>query len=207
MNLKFEFSELEGELSFIPGFLRGANRSLRLPGGCGLQRSEEVLEALNWEKREMRGRFSWLLSPPRPLLPSSLPRMGEPHLLTVIQILVPKGARPGPALACRLPAVSYWDMELQPATKASSGSKETQAPWTFWREGWGLPFSAGFLAFRSAQETPRLPSWELLCLLRSFVILSIFQNDPFAVFPINCHIFSMAETWNLFLRLCRWLET
>lgn len=164
------------------------------------------MEALNWEKREVRGRFSWLLRPPRPLLSSSLQRLGEPHLLTVIQILVPKGARPGPALARRLPAGSYWDTELQLATKASSGSKETRVPWTFWREGWGLPFSAGFLAFRSAEESPRLPSWELLCLPGSFVILSLFQSDPFAVFPINCHIFSMAGTWNLFLSPSRWLE-
>lgn len=58
VNSKSKFSELEEELSFPPRFLgrrwgvEVGSRRLRPPGECGSQRSEEVLEALNLEKRE-----------------------------------------------------------------------------------------------------------------------------------------------------------
>lgn len=100
---------------------------LRLPGGCGPQRSEEVLEALNREKRDIRVRFSWLLSLQRPWLPSSLQRLSGPHLLTVTQILVPKGTRPGPA----------WPAVSTPPPRPTQGAPRPRLRWTFWGAGWG----------------------------------------------------------------------
>lgn len=96
---------------------------LRLPGGCGPQRSEEVLEALNREKREIRVRFSWLLSLQRPWLPSSLQRLSGPHLLTVTQILVPKGTRPGPArpAGCLLSLPRHQGQLREPRDPGSDG--------------------------------------------------------------------------------------
>lgn len=85
MTSKVTFSKFEGELSFTPGFLRGGSRSLvaEATGRMWPQRSEEVLEALNWEKREISQDF---LAPesPEALAAIQFTEIRRPHPPTEI---------------------------------------------------------------------------------------------------------------------------
>lgn len=141
-------------------------------------RSEEVVEASNWEKKEMSQDF---LAPesPEALAAIQFTEIRWPHPLTEIQILVPTGARPGPARpAGRLassPRLGHGAHPSSSGHKASSGRP---------RLGWpcgGLPFPKASqlsgvlrkppgsrLGTHVSASTPRHPA---------------FQSDPPAVSP------------------------
>lgn len=142
-------------------------------------RSEEVLEASNWEKKEMSRDF---LAPesPEALAAIQFTEIRWPHSLTEIQILVPREPDQGqPGLQAAWPALPDSDTEptlAPPATRPAQGDLGLD----------GLV--EGCLSQRrpssqGCSENPQAPGWALMCLLAPHVTLPAFQSDPPAVSP------------------------